>query len=305
MRRQSKHHEPWYHHASRWKGQRCAGAPLSLSFVSQGSVRRPSRTGVGAFWEKFPPLATKARNGLSACRFQAPSLHSWRCGAPRLVKLWAKSKAIHTAKDGALSSYGYVMLATSFLQECGGVPALRVNRASGPYIDADAALRHVLDACSRSLCVTRGVEMVVFCSPVVSEAVLEMSEQHSPKRPERRAMPTMITAATPTTVTTSAQVCLPLAHLRREERLALERLEVPRNAIPSPVLASLPAVGIPAPPAGETARRRAQRTAPRAAAAGLDAARALPLAACADRRPSTLGCGHHLCSAVGAHTHFP
>jgi len=65
----------------------------------------------------------------------------------RMVKLWAKSKSIHTAKDGSLSSYGYSMLAASFLQGCGGLPAIlpRAARADGnPYMDADEALEHVL-----------------------------------------------------------------------------------------------------------------------------------------------------------------
>ncbi|CAK0894360.1 unnamed protein product [Prorocentrum cordatum] len=67
----------------------------------------------------------------------------------RMVKLWAKSKSIHTAKDGSLSSYGYSMLAASFLQGCGGLPAIlpRAARADGnPYMDADEALEHVLGA---------------------------------------------------------------------------------------------------------------------------------------------------------------
>jgi len=65
----------------------------------------------------------------------------------RLVKLWAKSKAIHTAKDGSLSSYGWVMLAASFLQDCGALPTIlpRSHRDS-PYMNADEALRHVLSA---------------------------------------------------------------------------------------------------------------------------------------------------------------
>mmetsp|Transcript_17917 Transcript_17917/g.34977 ORF Transcript_17917/g.34977 Transcript_17917/m.34977 type:complete len:724 (-) Transcript_17917:311-2482(-) len=65
----------------------------------------------------------------------------------RLVKLWAKSKAIHTAKDGSLSSYGWVMLAASFLQDCGALPAiLPRSHKDGPYMNADEALRHVLSA---------------------------------------------------------------------------------------------------------------------------------------------------------------
>eukprot|EP00930_Biecheleria_cincta_P035503 TRINITY_DN24417_c0_g3_i1.p1 TRINITY_DN24417_c0_g3~~TRINITY_DN24417_c0_g3_i1.p1 ORF type:complete len:623 (+),score=137.30 TRINITY_DN24417_c0_g3_i1:81-1949(+) len=63
----------------------------------------------------------------------------------RLVKLWAKSKAIHTAKDGSLSSYGWAMLSAGFLQDSGGLPAiLKVN--SRPYLTGDEALRHVLGA---------------------------------------------------------------------------------------------------------------------------------------------------------------
>jgi len=63
------------------------------------------------------------------------------------VKLWAKSKAIHTAKDGFLSSYGWVMLAASFLQDCGALPAiLPRSHKDGPYMNSDEALRHVLSA---------------------------------------------------------------------------------------------------------------------------------------------------------------
>lgn len=71
-------------------------------------------------------------------------------GLVRLVKSWAKSKAIHTAKDGSLSSYGWAMLAASYLQECGIIPALlpRTVPSSGPYLDSDKALKQVLDACS-------------------------------------------------------------------------------------------------------------------------------------------------------------
>lgn len=69
----------------------------------------------------------------------------------RLVKKWAKSKAIHTAKDGALSSYGYAMLAVSFLQDINALPAILRNATEaagpcGPYMDGDEALRHVLSA---------------------------------------------------------------------------------------------------------------------------------------------------------------
>lgn len=65
----------------------------------------------------------------------------------RLVKLWAKSKAIHTAKDGSLSSYGWVMLAASFLQDIGALPSiLPRSDKDGPYMNADEALRHVLSA---------------------------------------------------------------------------------------------------------------------------------------------------------------
>lgn len=71
-------------------------------------------------------------------------------GLVRLVKSWAKSKSIHTAKDGALSSYGWTMLATSYLQECGVTPALlpKTDGTKSPYLDSDEALVQVLDACS-------------------------------------------------------------------------------------------------------------------------------------------------------------
>lgn len=67
----------------------------------------------------------------------------------RLTKLWARSKAVHTAKDGALSSYGYAMLAGAFLRESGVMPALLPSgdKPSGPYVDSDAALKHVLNVC--------------------------------------------------------------------------------------------------------------------------------------------------------------
>jgi len=72
----------------------------------------------------------------------------------RLTKLWAKSKAIHTAKDGGLSSYGYVMLVASYLQDCGALPALLPktpgSKSSSPYMDANEALTHVLRSCSSS-----------------------------------------------------------------------------------------------------------------------------------------------------------
>eukprot|EP00435_Cladocopium_sp_Y103_P005694 s1907_g1.t2 len=61
----------------------------------------------------------------------------------RLVKQWAKSKAIHSAKDGALSSYGWAMLAASFLQEHNLLPALLEDR---PFLSADDALWYVLEA---------------------------------------------------------------------------------------------------------------------------------------------------------------
>lgn len=68
----------------------------------------------------------------------------------RLVKHWAKSKSIHTAKDGALSSYGYSILAASFLMSCGGLPALlpKTSPATGPYMTSNKALQHVLSVCS-------------------------------------------------------------------------------------------------------------------------------------------------------------
>mmetsp|Transcript_46116 Transcript_46116/g.128239 ORF Transcript_46116/g.128239 Transcript_46116/m.128239 type:complete len:657 (-) Transcript_46116:104-2074(-) len=67
----------------------------------------------------------------------------------RMVKLWAKSKSIHTAKDGSLSSYGYAMLAAGYLREYGALPALLPEgRPQGsPYLDSDGALKHVLGAC--------------------------------------------------------------------------------------------------------------------------------------------------------------
>eukprot|EP00928_Gymnodinium_smaydae_P029269 TRINITY_DN22090_c0_g3_i1.p1 TRINITY_DN22090_c0_g3~~TRINITY_DN22090_c0_g3_i1.p1 ORF type:complete len:678 (-),score=183.47 TRINITY_DN22090_c0_g3_i1:213-2246(-) len=68
----------------------------------------------------------------------------------RLIKLWAKSKSIHSAKDGALSSYGYSMLAAAYLQESGALPALLGGKAQdsrGPYSDTEGALRQVLEAC--------------------------------------------------------------------------------------------------------------------------------------------------------------
>lgn len=70
----------------------------------------------------------------------------------RMTKLWAKSKGIHTAKDGALSSYGYVMLVASYLQDRCILPALLPKKpgssSSSPYMDADEALDHVLSSCS-------------------------------------------------------------------------------------------------------------------------------------------------------------
>eukprot|EP00933_Yihiella_yeosuensis_P004791 TRINITY_DN109194_c0_g1_i1.p1 TRINITY_DN109194_c0_g1~~TRINITY_DN109194_c0_g1_i1.p1 ORF type:complete len:603 (+),score=112.62 TRINITY_DN109194_c0_g1_i1:34-1809(+) len=66
----------------------------------------------------------------------------------RLVKMWAKSKSIHTAKDGALSSYGYAMLSAGFLQEIGALPAILhlSQKSNGPYLSGDEALNHVLNA---------------------------------------------------------------------------------------------------------------------------------------------------------------
>jgi len=67
----------------------------------------------------------------------------------RLVKRWVKSKSIHTAKDGSLSSYGWVILVASYLQDRGGLPALlpeTPDEVSGPYITSDQALKQVLDA---------------------------------------------------------------------------------------------------------------------------------------------------------------
>lgn len=73
-------------------------------------------------------------------------------GLAKLVKLWAKSKSVHTAKDGALSSYGYVMLVASYLQDCGALPALLPRDvyedggwAQSPYLTSDDALQLVLD----------------------------------------------------------------------------------------------------------------------------------------------------------------
>lgn len=71
----------------------------------------------------------------------------------RFVKLWAKSKSIHTAKDGGLSSYGYAMLCAAYLRECGALPALLGPEPYGglgacPYLDSDAALHHVLGGCA-------------------------------------------------------------------------------------------------------------------------------------------------------------
>ncbi|CAJ1402885.1 unnamed protein product [Effrenium voratum] len=61
----------------------------------------------------------------------------------RLIKQWAKSKAIHSAKSGGLSSYGWAMLAVGFLQETGLLPALIHERR---YLTADDALWYVLEA---------------------------------------------------------------------------------------------------------------------------------------------------------------
>jgi len=68
----------------------------------------------------------------------------------RLVKNWAKSKSIHTAKDGALSSYGYGMLVAAFLQEIGVLTGLLPLESSNdePYVDSDQALTHILDTCA-------------------------------------------------------------------------------------------------------------------------------------------------------------
>ncbi|CAK9046487.1 unnamed protein product [Durusdinium trenchii] len=84
-------------------------------------------------------------------------LNSWhlrdlcRSGLPgrlralvRLAKQWVKSKAINSAKDGALSSYGWAMLAAGFLQEYGLLPALMDGERQ--YLTADDALWHVLNA---------------------------------------------------------------------------------------------------------------------------------------------------------------
>jgi len=65
----------------------------------------------------------------------------------RLVKLWAKSKMIHSAKDGALSAYGWTLLVASYLQQCGALPTLLPWTGAGPYVEADEALRQVLDTC--------------------------------------------------------------------------------------------------------------------------------------------------------------
>eukprot|EP00439_Symbiodinium_sp_Y106_P030032 s673_g3.t1 len=63
----------------------------------------------------------------------------------RLIKHWVKSKAIHSAKDGSLSSYGWAMLAACYLQECGALPALMYHNDQRPYLTADEALEQVLD----------------------------------------------------------------------------------------------------------------------------------------------------------------
>ena len=54
-------------------------------------------------------------------------------------------EGIHTAKDGGLSSYGYSMLAASYLQDIGALPALlhHSDGELGPYVDADEALEQV------------------------------------------------------------------------------------------------------------------------------------------------------------------
>jgi len=64
-----------------------------------------------------------------------------------MLKMWAKSKSIHTAKDGALSSYGYSILAASFLAARGATKALLPSERGGGqsvYVSNDSALEYVL-----------------------------------------------------------------------------------------------------------------------------------------------------------------
>eukprot|EP00929_Paragymnodinium_shiwhaense_P018705 TRINITY_DN1298_c0_g1_i1.p1 TRINITY_DN1298_c0_g1~~TRINITY_DN1298_c0_g1_i1.p1 ORF type:complete len:552 (+),score=125.56 TRINITY_DN1298_c0_g1_i1:124-1779(+) len=67
----------------------------------------------------------------------------------RMVKQWAKSKNIHTAKDGALSSYGWSLLAAAYLMEIGALQPLLPKGAKGAqtYLDANRALQAALTAC--------------------------------------------------------------------------------------------------------------------------------------------------------------
>lgn len=67
----------------------------------------------------------------------------------RMVKRWAQSKSINTAKDGALSSYGYSLLAAAFLREVSGLPALlpKGSKVKTPYLDDNSALKLVLSSC--------------------------------------------------------------------------------------------------------------------------------------------------------------
>lgn len=74
----------------------------------------------------------------------------------RLVKTWAKSKSIHTAKDGGLSSYGYSLLSAGYLRECGALQALLpldsdASNKSSPYLDSNTALDHVLKTCQKAV----------------------------------------------------------------------------------------------------------------------------------------------------------
>lgn len=64
----------------------------------------------------------------------------------KLVKKWAKTKGIHTAKDGGLSSYGWAMCAASYLQSVSILPALLPESGSSgnPYIGPAECLEEVL-----------------------------------------------------------------------------------------------------------------------------------------------------------------
>jgi len=87
----------------------------------------------------------------------------------RLVKMWAKSKSIDSAKDGCLSSYGYALLAAGFLASRGLIPLLlpseRQEGEASPYVDAATAMEHALDGAAG------GISEQLWSSPSTAPSV--------------------------------------------------------------------------------------------------------------------------------------